>query len=898
MSMSTSSTSSTSSVASFYTSNGVTRLNGSELISGLDTESLITALTSKTQSKIDKQGQLEQKAQWKQEMYQEIESLMVSFNSNYFSYSSTSSNIMSSKFFDSGELTSSSSAVSATGESSDAGNVVINSILNTATAASLTGSDAVSDKNITSGAIRTAWTPSDLSGKSLTVTYGGSDYTLTLDSSASLDSDGNTQDNLQSIADALNSKIDANSSLSGKLQFSVESDGTGGYAMKLSTTSSTSTASIRISANSSDSTSSDFLTAIGFTSGSSSTDGSISGSSVTLDSSSVADSSLFSHTVSSSSNLALSIGTTSYAVTLGKDMDLSSLSIEDVVSQLQSQIDANTDLKSAGVTITASGDGYSVTGATVTGGSQNLLTGLGLDGSGSADKTALSETFLGDTLAGSTLTVQLNGVSKTISFQSTDESSYSTASGLESYLQDALDNAYGSGKVTVGLTGADGDTDRELTFTTSDTTSIFKLSSSSTSNVLNENGALRIAANETNRLETTKTLNQLKSELNNTLTEGTDGKYTISVNGKDFSFTGNTELGTVLSTINSDTDAGVNISYSQTLNQFRITADDTGAQGKIDIEDVSGNLAESLFGTASSQTFTSGTDLDMWATLGGTEQEIKRSTNSFTLDGVTLNVADTFNTSKSSDDEITFTASSDVDDLYQKISDFVDAYNTIIDKVNTYTTETPYGLSSSSNGSTEQYEPLTDSQKEEMTDDEISEWNEKAKQGLLENDQTLNSILSDLREAMERTVSASGLSLSSIGISTTAYDTTSGGKLEIDETTLKSALQTESDKVEALFTDTDGISAKVKDVLTNYVGESGNSGVLYNIAGSSSSTVASDDQLDKQITQYKENITNLKTQLTDEQDYWQTKFTTMESKLSVLNSQYTYLTSMLDTSSS
>lgn len=1062
---STSSTSSSSSVASFYTTNGTTKLNGSELVSGLDTESLITALTLKTQSKINTQEQLEQKAEWKQTMYQSVQSLMSTFNSTYFSYASSSTNIMSTKFFDSGELTSSSSLVSATGESSAAGNVVIDSISSLATDATLSSSYSPSEMNITSGALRSEWTQSALSGKSLTVTYGGSDYTLTLGSSASLDSSGTTEENLQSIADALNSQISENSSLSGNVQFSV--DETSGDSLKLSTTDSASSTSIGIKANSSDSTSSDFLTAIGFTSLPASGTGSLTGSAVTLDSSSVADSSLFSHTVSSSSDLVFSIDGSQYTLTLGSTIDLSGLSDSEaatkIADQLKSQISANSSL-SGKVTVSDDGSGnisFSGDGVSITGGSSNLLMGLGLESSvggtigtsGTADTTKLTQSYLGDTLAGSTLSVQLNGVSKTISFDSTDESSYSSISGLQSYLQSAMDTAYGSGKVSVDLNSSD-----QLVFTTADATSILSLSSSSVSDVLSDNGALRIATGETNRLETTKTLNELSSELNNSLTAGSDGKYTINVNGTSFSFTGDTELGTVISTINSSSDADINITYSQTLNRFHISSDDTGSQEQISIQDENGGtLGAILFGTDYSQisavqstaltatdgkystgsndstytfqlsggtaqtvtidkdqtyssmsafasavqssidsnsdldgnitvgvssdgtkltfnvssseaagttltiassgtdddilgigtsgqttvdssqtletlyndgvsgitkgtdsdgntvytigslsfsgdtalsetgydSYAKGTDLVMSAELGGssTATTVTRSTNSFTLDGVTLNITGI------PDDEVTFTASSDVDDLYSKISDFITSYNDIIDKANTYVTETPYGLSSSNDG-TESYEPLTDSQKEEMTSDEITEWNEKAQQGLLENDSTLNSILSDLRSAMETTVSSAGLTLSQIGISTEAYDYTSGGKLVIDETTLKSALQSEPDEISQLFTDTNGIASKVKSVLTNYIGESGNSGILASIAGSSSSTTASSSELDLQISQYEETIKDLKSQLSDEQTYWQTKFTTMETKLSTINSQYTYLSSMLGTSSS
>ena len=912
----TSSTSSSSSIAAFYTANGVTRLNGSELISGLDTQSLITAMTLKTQSKIDKQGQMEQKAQWRQQMYQEIQSLMVAFNGNYFSYSGGANNIMSSKFFDSGALVSSSTAVSATGSSSAVGNVVIKDITKLASAASLSTTYAPSAADITSGALSTEWTQSTLNGKSLTVSYGGNDYTLTLDSSAALDSSDPTgQSNLQVIADALNRQVGASSSLNGKVQFSVTEPETGKYALTLSAIGSAPSAAVGIKANSADDTSGDFLAAIGFNALPATGTGSLSGLPVQLNSASVATSPLFNHAVSSSSYLTFALGEETYTVTLGDNIDLTaSDAMTKLTDALQGKIDQYADLKDANVQVAydAGSNQFTVTGSgvSVTGGSENLLLGLGMQSEvggainigtpGTVSTTKLAQSYLGDTLAGSTLTVQLNGVSKTITFKSSEEASYSSVAGLRSYLQTAMDTAFGTGNVKVGPT--DNPVSDQLVFTTKDTTSILTISSSSVSNVLSKNGALRISSGETNRLETTKTLNELSGELNTALTPDTtetDGKYSISVNGKVFSFTGDTELGTVISTINSDPDAGVNIAYSQTLNRFTATADDTGSQGQVAITDAKGsNLATALFGTTDLQTSKSGNDLTMDVYLGGSSDvtPVTRSTNSFTLDGVSLNVTGTFNTDGTATTPITFTASSNVDDLYSKISDFVDAYNAIIDKVNTYATQTPYGLGSS-NGSTESYDPLTDAQKKEMTADEIKAWNEKAQQGLLQNDQTLSSILSDLRGAMERTVSASGLTLGQIGISTAAYDYTSGGKLVIDKSTLTSALQTKSDQISQLFTDTDGIAAKVKSVLNNYVGEYGNSGALYDIAGSTSTSTGSGSQLDMQIADYNQTIKDLKTQLTTEQNFWQTKFSTMESKLSVLNSQLSYISSMFSGSS-
>ncbi|MCI1981579.1 MAG: flagellar filament capping protein FliD [Oscillospiraceae bacterium] len=1068
-----STTSSSSSVNSFYTSGGTTRLNGSELMSGLDTQKLIEALTSKTQSKITKQKQSEQKVKWKQEMYRDVESLMKTFSDTYFSYASSSTNIQSSTFFDSEDLVSSSSLVSATGAASDAGNIVINSISQLAKAASLNCGNLVSEENITSGTLRDSWTESTVGGKSMVITYAGIDYTVTLSSSVNLDSGATSQQNLQTLADGLNDQIRDTSGLKGNIEFTVASDN------KLTLKSTDGKSTVKISdyeATKDDTSGKDFLEALGFQPGDSGTS-LTSSESINAGGSvdNVTSSKLFNQSISSPAYLNVKVGNSTYSFSLS-GLDLSSATdsnsaAQKVVDQINKLASETTGLKDTHFTATTTNGKISFSAdqtVSVTGGSSHLLDGLGLTvGSNAAtdavDKTTLTKSYFGDTLAGSTVTFNLNGIKKTISFDASEESQYSDytdADGIQSYLQQKLDAAYGSGKITVGMDGG------KLTFTTpSDSTSVLEISSSSSSSVLGKDGALRIETGETNRTETSKTLKDLSSELSIPLHADTvtiDGQqvsgYEFEVNGKTFTFSEDTELNTVLNTINNDTDASVNISYSQTLNEFRITADDTGAQGKISVSDNKGNLTRSLFGidysdiseiqtneiaknsdgkyttgtenstytfkigNGDSQTITidvtidanqnfdslsdmaiavqntinqnstlngkiivgytndgkltfntfdntsadsqltvqqtdggdgleignslrsttviqpdstladlagtsnglivqngdgysitgdstntvysgdtklneigynglnEGTDLTMSVSLnGGGSQTITRTANTTTLDGITLTVT---GTTKEGDSPVKFTASNDVDDLYKKISDFVDAYNKIIDKANTYTSQTPYGLHSES-GKSDSYEPLTDDEKKDMTDDEIDKWNEKAKQGLLENDNTLNSILSDMRSAVEETVSSTGMSLQEIGISVSP-DYTDGGKLTVSESTLKSALKSNPDKVSQLFTNTDGISSKIKKVLEKNIGIYGTSGTLYSIAGSDSTTGADNSQLSNQISQYEKTITSLKSQLQTEKDRWLSKFTEMETKLNVLNSQYTYLSSMTE----
>ena len=889
-------TSSSSSINSFFTSNGVTRMNGSEFASGLDTQKLIDAMTAKTQAKITRQQQLEQKTEWKRDMYRDVEKLLQTFSDKYLSYAAGgSNNILSPSFFDSQALTSSnSSIITATGAARDAGNVVVNSITSLATAASSSSGSHVSRESIQS-------------------------------------------------AGAL-----------------------GGF-------------------------------------------------------------------VGSSSYFTIKTGDTSYRISLGDGVDLSGCSTSKdaankIAEQLNKRVAANKDLKDK-ISFSANDAGvFTMTnsiGATITGASQNFIDGFGMSksgpddapvyalGSSATDKSKL--TSLSTQLEGVTLSFRLDGVNKSITFDQSEKSQYSDASGIASYLQSKIDLAYGSDRVSVGL-----DADQKLTFLTKDSTSVLEIAGSTDYGVLSKNGVLRIDSGETNRTEMTKTLKDLSSELSTPLlpplsnpptTPPSHGEYKLTVNGKEFSFTEDTELGAVINTINNDTAAAVNISYSQTLNQFRIVADDTGTHSHLDFKDSvgGGNLAAALFSSRSSiisnpllvatdgsystgssnssytiavkdsaggttvstiqipagqsyssldayrdavqnsingsalngrvtvsaenngltftaansgsslsisaadssndtlgigtqsteNTYKQGADLVMNVKLGGVSQTITRTSNSVTLDGVAMNITG------ETTSPISFTPSSNVDDLYKKINDFVDTYNTIVEKANKYASETPAGLVSSGNSKSKVYDPLTDAQKKEMTDSEIEKWNDKAKQGLLMGDSTLNLLLSDLRSAMETSVSSVGLSMYEIGISTAPYDWTSGGKMVVDETKLKEALRTQPDKVTQLFTNVDdtddgthlfsqadGIATRLQKIVKNNIGMYGSSGALVELAGSDTMIGADNSELSTQISNYNNVISSLQTQLQTEKDRWQTKFSNMEQLLYRLTNQYNSLSNM------
>lgn len=146
---------------------------------------------------------------------------------------------------------------------------------------------------------------------------------------------------------------------------------------------------------------------------------------------------------------------------------------------------------------------------------------------------------------------------------------------------------------------------------------------------------------------------------------------------------------------------------------------------------------------------------------------------------------------------VTMTSTTNVDDMMTKIKEFVNTYNGLIKDLKNLTGESKY----------RDYTPLTAEQKEDMSENEIKLWEEKAKSGLLRSDALIRSGLSDMRSLVYQ--SNPGMedskfnTLFNIGI-TTSKNYNEGGTLEIDEVKLRKALEEDPDAVEKLFKNIEG----------------------------------------------------------------------------------------------
>lgn len=144
-----------------------------------------------------------------------------------------------------------------------------------------------------------------------------------------------------------------------------------------------------------------------------------------------------------------------------------------------------------------------------------------------------------------------------------------------------------------------------------------------------------------------------------------------------------------------------------------------------------------------------------------------------------------------------------------------------------------------------------------------------------------------------------------IGI-TTSSSYSDNGKLELDESKLRSALATNPENVEKLFTSTagtnadgtvsyNGLATNLKSVIFKYsnpLGSSESKGVLIRKAGSSHSVMSlTDNEIYSQLQEINKMISNLQDRLQSERDRYISQFTSLETLISQMNSQSGWLSS-------
>lgn len=313
---------------------------------------------------------------------------------------------------------------------------------------------------------------------------------------------------------------------------------------------------------------------------------------------------------------------------------------------------------------------------------------------------------------------------------------------------------------------------------------------------------------------------------------------------------------------------GLRANFDQTTSRFFMATKEMGPATKIEI---AGGLANQIMGGTTGTYMAQGKDaqLDFKGSDGNNIPITGLSSNVANVNGMNINLL-----KAAPGTTVSINVQSDTEATFNSIKEFVDKYNEVIKKIETKITEPRY----------RDYAPLTDEQKEGMSEKEIELWEEKAKSGLLRGDQMLQNTLNSLRRATMDSVQGIANDeiqlLSEIGINTGDYR--DGGKLFINETKLKQALQDKPDEVMNLFTKNNGSGAGVGERIYKELKTSVDR--LGERAGTPG-TFVDNSTLSKRIREMNTEIANWQERLFRTEDRYWKQFTAMEKALNQMNQQ-------------
>lgn len=409
-------------------------------------------------------------------------------------------------------------------------------------------------------------------------------------------------------------------------------------------------------------------------------------------------------------------------------------------------------------------------------------------------------------------------------------------------------------------------------------------------------------------------LDSAGSTLNTSLTLNLsyDGKNTsISLDNTN----GSATVGDLITAIKNATGGAVTGKFDDMTGKFTLQTTATGSTSSLQIAETGSNgntntdllTALRLPAVGSSEALSQGKDALVSITQPGSSTAITltESSNNFTVNGVTYSITGV----TAADSPVSVSVTKDTSKMHDLVSDFLDEYNKIIQEIETKLSEKK----------DYDYSPLTDAQKEDMSDTEIANWEKKAKQGVLRNDNNLQSLLTSLRSAFTSPVldssgnSVSSVYFGSIGDNALGIDTSNdykkGSQIVIEDDDQFTKMITEhADEIAKLFTATStstdssekfkqsGIFERISNIVTDNVGVIGstfNSGTLtkyanvqedYSITGNAGTGSLPDQIYQKQI--FIDKLTDL---MEDHETKYYNQFSALETALQNLSAQQSFI---------
>ncbi len=357
-------------------------------------------------------------------------------------------------------------------------------------------------------------------------------------------------------------------------------------------------------------------------------------------------------------------------------------------------------------------------------------------------------------------------------------------------------------------------------------------------------------------------------------------KITVNVGGK------NSEIAVASETTISDVltelkNLGLNANFDENNQRFFVSAKESGEANDFTLSGTGGALTSLGLSVKNSGA----------AKIAGQDAEIelngatfKSNSNAFQINGLTI----TANSVTEPDEVVTVTTQNDTDGIYDMVKNFLKEYNSIINEMDKlYNADSAKG-----------YEPMTDEEKEAVSESEAEKYEQKIKNALLRRDSNLSSISSALKTAMSTGIEINGktMYLSDFGISTLGYFNAADNE--------KNAYHIDGDPDDS---NTSGNADKLKTMISNdpdtvvnfFVKLSQN---LYEKMSEQSKSVEGyrsfgnfydDKKMKEDYSDYTSKIAELEDKLADYEDKWYKKFAAMETAMAKMQSNTSAVTSLL-----
>lgn len=358
--------------------------------------------------------------------------------------------------------------------------------------------------------------------------------------------------------------------------------------------------------------------------------------------------------------------------------------------------------------------------------------------------------------------------------------------------------------------------------------------------------------------------------------ETNDGKSAV-----DIEINSETTISDVLTQLKS---IGVNASFDANQQRLYISSKEMGGKNDFTITGAADALSALGLNTSDSgdkkATKVDGQD----AVIYLNNARYTSTNNTFEINGLTFTALDV----TTGTEEITVTTQNDTDGIYDMLKNFLKEYNSIINEMDKlYNADSAKG-----------YEPLTNEEKESMSESDIKEWETKIKDSLLRRDENLSTVSSALKAVMSAGIEVNGktMYLSSFGINTLSYfeaadnernayhidgdpdDASTSGNAD----KLKSMIASDPDTVISFFTQlSKNMYDKMSDLSKSVDG--------YRTYGN----FYDDKKMKSDYDDYTSKISDLEKKLADYEDKWYAKFSAMETALAKMQQNASAVTSLL-----